>query len=59
MDQSSHQPLAGPGLALDEHRWQASAFLVPQQPPKTVPDGHHGRAFSKQLVDGVHARIHF
>ncbi len=59
MDQMGHQPLAGPGLPLDQDRGQTPAdLLAGNQAPDCFPDALHGRALAEQPAQVVHRRAY-
>jgi hypothetical protein len=55
VEQPGHQPLAGPGLAGDEHRWRAGRGPARlHQAPDAGAQGLDGRAGADQLAELVH-----
>ncbi len=58
MDEPGHEPLAGAGFALDEHRREApTSRLALQQLAQLLPDEVDGRALTEQLSQLVHAAL--
>jgi hypothetical protein len=61
VDRVGQEPLARPGLALDEHGREAPVAAVPaaavpaEHPGDPVPDRDDRRALSKQLVQAAHS----